>query len=133
MENRLTETQFAHLADELHLALLQSIPDGMCFIDLGGTVRFWNDAAEQISGFSIAEAVCSMHSGDVFSLNSSDGELIDLLQFPEVTAECAQPHTAFLRHKDGHHIPVVVRLIPVLTVSGEPFGVLYLFSASNGV
>lgn len=124
-----TDLPFSNLADELHLALLQSVPDGMCFIDLGGAVRFWNDAAEQISGFSIAEAVCAAYAGDVYSLNSADGEPIGLISFADVTPEWTQPHSAFLRHKDGHHLPVAIRVVPVSTGSGEPFGVLYLFSS----
>lgn len=46
---RLTDSDFAHLADGL--------ADGLVIADGEGTIRFWNDAATRIFGWSAAEAV----------------------------------------------------------------------------
>ncbi|MEO8099763.1 MAG: PAS domain S-box protein [Acidobacteriota bacterium] len=113
--------------EEIHLALLQALPDGMCFTDLRGTVRFWSGAAEQITGFSVAEAVCAQHPEDVFFLSDPDGQATRHIETGIDT-----PGNYFLRHKDGHSVPVLVRRLPVSRLNGEPMGLLHLFTLPAG-
>jgi len=116
--------------EEIHLALLQAIPDGMCFMDLNGSVRFWNDAAETVSGFSIAEAVCAPRGEDVLFITDSDGRRVN----PHLVVAGAvdgKPGIHFLRHKDGHHLPILLRRVAVRTRNHEPMGVLSLFARSE--
>jgi diguanylate cyclase (GGDEF)-like protein/PAS domain S-box-containing protein len=113
----------------MHLALLQVLTDGMCFLDLHGAIRFWNDAAESISGFSVAEAVCARHAIDVFFLSNTDGQPAALGTDPLAEQGIA---SYFLRHKDGHAVPVIVRRLSVRGQNSLPIGTLVLFMALEG-
>ena len=114
--------------EEIHLALLQALPEAMCFVDTEGAVRFWNERAESITGFSIAEAVCARRLTDVFFLSGADGHPI--LAIPEIDGT-SKPYHYFLRHKDGYSTPVALRRLAVRTQGDHPLGTLLLFGESR--
>ncbi|MEV5608602.1 PAS domain S-box protein [Streptomyces sp. NPDC052225] len=45
----------AHLDPELILGMTDQAPDGIMIIDSAGLIRYWNQGAERIFGFSAAE------------------------------------------------------------------------------
>jgi PAS domain S-box-containing protein len=49
--------QYAGTRNELIEAIAEQAPDAIIFADRDGAIRFWNRAAEQIFGYSSAEAV----------------------------------------------------------------------------
>ncbi len=124
----MTDHNATTTVEEIHLALLQALPDGMCLIDPAGSIRFWNDAAETITGYSIAEAVCASRAIDVFFLSGSDGGPVT----PQESATTALTRSGFIRHKDGHSVPVTVRHISVMGQNHIAIGVLHLFAVSEG-
>jgi diguanylate cyclase (GGDEF)-like protein/PAS domain S-box-containing protein len=118
--------------EELHLILLQAIPDGICFTDLHGSIRFWNDAAEVISGYSPAEAVCAPRVAEVFFVADIDGRAIpaDVLL---TGSPSSLPRSCFLRHKDGHYLPIILRQSPVGRLDQQYAGLLHMFSATESL
>lgn len=115
--------------EEIHLALLQAISEGICFTDFHNRIRFWNDAAVAISGFSNAEAVCSRQIQDVFFLSGIDGRPA---QLPAVAQQVERGSMGYyLRHKDGHAVPVIVQRLSVRMQGQLPMGILNLFRVSE--
>jgi len=117
-------------SEEIHLALLHALPDGLCFTDSRGAIRFWNDTAEAISGFSAAEALCAREAADVFFLSNADGQPINL---PGESLNGQSAAIFFLRHKDGHSVPVTIRRLSVTGQNSMPMGTVFIFTASAGV
>jgi PAS domain S-box-containing protein len=108
--------------EELHLAVLQALPEGMCFVDLRGAIRIWNVGAGEITGFSAAEAVCARSVTEVFFLSGPDGQpLLTVVDFDDGAI-------AYLRHKDGHSFPVAVWRLSVRTQDEAPMGTLIRFT-----
>ena len=118
----------SELPETLHLAILNTLPEGLCFIDLKGRIRFWNRAAEQISGFTAAEAMSSRKIDQVLSYSDSEGHPIAPASF-ELAQTMERSNDSFIRHKNGFHLPVRLRKLPLLSDVGAPLGVIDVFTS----
>ena len=95
----MTDTDFAYL-------LLESMADGVFTIDNKGQISSWNPSMERITGYQAEEAIgqsCSM-----IGFDKCFGE-----SCPTGIKECGiykkgniDGKECFLKHKDGHDIPV---------------------------
>jgi diguanylate cyclase (GGDEF)-like protein/PAS domain S-box-containing protein len=114
--------------------LLEEVEEGVYFTDGNRQITFWNKGAQRISGYS---------SGDVLGRKCSDNILIhiDELGEPLCTGLCPLARTladritrqadVFLHHKDGHRIPVRMRVFPILDDRQQVSGAAELFSDST--
>ena len=75
------------LADDLYLALLHSLSEGMCFLDPKGAIRFWNRAAEEISGFTATEALGARKLDDILSYCDETGHAMTVAPVIETLAD----------------------------------------------
>jgi diguanylate cyclase (GGDEF)-like protein/PAS domain S-box-containing protein len=122
------------LADDLYLALLHSLSEGMCFLDPRGAIRFWNRAAEEISGFTATEALGARKLDDVLSYCDETGHAMTVAPVIETLADRKErTGRLFLRHKDGHRLPVRTRTILVRSVTGVLLGAMDLFQSFGDV
>lgn len=111
--------------------LLDSLFDGVYFVDLERKISYWNQGSENLTGYSAAEAV-GRHCYDNF-LAHVDGK-----GCPLCTGGCPLSQTmqdgerreaeVFLRHKSGHRLPVCVRAAPLRSPSGNIVGAVEVFS-----
>ena len=100
-----------HLID-----LMENLYEGMYIVDRDCRVLYWNRGAEIITGYSYKE---------VLGRKCSDGILSHIDEKGNVMCEKACPlkmsildgkvheAEAFLKHKDGHRVPVSVRTFPI--------------------
>lgn len=94
-------------------------------------IRFWNKAAEAISGFRADEVVgkpCSYNilthvDGEGNSLCSGNCPLSTVLSGGENRED-----EIYLHHREGHRIPVSVRVSPIYDGNGNIIGAAELFS-----
>ena len=105
---------FKKLAEHMH--------EGVFSVDPEGAIRFWNRSAERITGFS-AQEVLSMTDGDL--LHPTDAAMET--EPPSCTATFCD-HRVHFRHRNGHRIPVRLRVIPVDGADGKPAGSVRIFS-----
>ena len=97
--------------------ILQSLPDAVIVVDLHGSVVFWNSMAEQIAGYRADELLgrecpggllqnvnqCSPNScrpGCSAHVRLNDGQRREMV--------------TYIRHRDGHLVPLHVKLSPVM-------------------
>lgn len=111
---------------DIYSAIIESFDDGVYFIDTDQKIRIWNAAAEKITGYpakSVTGKSCPDNCPDPVGF---DGALLCMGGCPiSLTFEDGGTHEAevFIRHKQGHRIPVSMKSLPVKE-NGELIGVL---------
>ncbi len=114
--------------------VLDSLCVGVYMVDRDKKITYWNQAAAEISGFS---------SDEVRGQRCSDGILVhidragmDLCQFAcpleRALFEGKQSKDeVYLRHKDGHRIPVSVCIAPLIDADGQVVGCSQAFTRNT--
>jgi diguanylate cyclase (GGDEF)-like protein/PAS domain S-box-containing protein len=119
--------------EPLHLALLDSLPEGVWFADRQGIVRFWSKRAEAITGFAVNE-VLGVPFHDILSYCGETGEPVALVPLRETLDDRLERHAhLFLLHKQGHRIAVEVETTPVRSATGEVIGAREILRESQHV
>ncbi|MGB7848529.1 MAG: diguanylate cyclase, partial [Candidatus Acidiferrum sp.] len=114
-----------------HAKLLDSIFDGVYFVDAERKITYWNRGSESLTGYSASEVV-GRHCYDNFLVH------VDETGCALCTNACPLTSTildgqrreaeVFLRHKLGHRVPVSVRVAPITDASGRIIGAVEVFS-----
>ncbi len=116
--------------------ILDSLHDGLYFVDRDRKITYWNKAAERISGFAAEEVVGYSCADNILTHVDADGNCLCLGRCPLVaTMEDGQPREAvvYLHHRDGHRIPVSVRSSVLTDERGEVIGAVELFTDLSGL
>ncbi|OFW62112.1 MAG: hypothetical protein A2133_05425 [Actinobacteria bacterium RBG_16_64_13] len=121
-------------SERLYQAILENISDGVYFCDRDKRVTYWNRGAERITGYS-AEQLRGSSCSDGILMHVDDrgaalcnkgcplsGTLADGL--PRETQ-------AYLHHRSGHRIPVLLRTSAIIGPGGEVEGVVETFTDNS--
>ena len=122
--------------NEFYWTLLDTLKDGVYFADRKRKVTYWNKAAEVITGY---------RSGEILGIHCSDNILVHIDEEGNnlCTGECplarsmetGKPYEKkiFLHHKDGHRVPVLVRVSPVYGANKKDIvGAVEIFTDLSG-
>ncbi len=114
--------------------LLNSLTDGVYFMDMNRTVTYWNKAAERLSGYA-AEEVLGNSCGDNLLRHVDENGKHLCAQGCPMTATIVdgkvREASVFMHHKYGHRVPVFVRSSPMRDEFGKIIGAVEVFS-DNG-
>jgi len=115
---------------EICRGILESLPAGLCVVDLEKTIVLWSDGAERITGRLRHEVVG--HSCISETLLHCDQPGCEFCREDCPVARAMKTsHSAeangFLHHKAGHEIPVRVRAVPVHNQHGSIVGAVETF------
>ncbi|MBU0673859.1 MAG: sensor domain-containing diguanylate cyclase [Proteobacteria bacterium] len=111
--------------------IVNTLHDGLYFVDRQRTITYWNQSAERISGFCSAEVVGRACSDNILTHVDEHGTCLCLEGCPlAATMEdgILREATVYMHHKDGHRIPVSVRTSPLLDDFGQIIGGVELFT-----
>ncbi|GEM_PF-2512779 len=111
--------------------ILESIFDGLYLVDLQRKIHYWNRAAERITGFARDEVMGTSCADDVLVHVTADGCSLCRSGCPlSAVMDDGEPREAevFLHHKQGHRLPVSVRVSPLRDIEGNITGGIELFS-----
>jgi diguanylate cyclase (GGDEF)-like protein/PAS domain S-box-containing protein len=111
--------------------VVESIAEGVYFLDLEGRIAFWSKGAERITGYSKEEAIGTLCSDSLLRHIDDKGRELCIDGCPMLAAmEDCQPMEAevFLHHKDGHRVPIIVHASPILGKAGKAIGAIEIFS-----
>lgn len=111
--------------------ILENLHDGVYFTDLDRRITFWNRAAEKITGFPGGEVIGSCCHDNILVHVDRDGNSLCRGRCPlAATMEDGVSREAevYLHHKDGHRVPVSVRVSPMRDSLGNIVGGVELFS-----
>ena len=114
--------------------LLDHLAEGVYFTDLERRILYWNQAAENLTGYpadDVLGAFC--HDRILQHVDDNDKPLCDdrcpVRQAME--AETTVSIRAFLAHRDGHRLPVQIRVSPVFTEQGKLVGAVEIFADAS--
>jgi diguanylate cyclase (GGDEF)-like protein/PAS domain S-box-containing protein len=115
--------------------IVDNLYDGLYFVDCDRVITYWNSAAERITGYSADEVVGSNCRDNI--LNHVDGNGVNLclnLCPLAATINDGTPREAnvYLHHKDGHRVPVSVRVSPLFDNAGHVIGGVEVFTDLSG-
>lgn len=111
--------------------ILDSLHDGLYFVDPQRRITYWNKGAERITGFLAKEVVGKCCRDNILTHVDGDGRPLCLIGCPlSGTFEDGQDREAevYLHHKDGHRIPVLVRISSLHADDGSLVGGIELFT-----
>ena len=116
---------------DFYKSLLDEISDGVYFVNSDRVITYWNKAAEELSGYTAQEVIGRHCSDDILVHIDDKGTSLCLMGCPLAsTIEDAMPHEAhiFLKHKNGHRVPVYVRVKPLRDENDNVIGGVETFS-----
>ena len=116
---------------EFFRTLLDNFHDGVYFVDAERRITYWNRGAERISGYATDEVVGSFCFNEILMHVDCAGTRLCHNGCPlAATLADGGPREAdvFLHHKDGHRVPVRVRVAPVRDGTGRVTGAVETFS-----
>ncbi|TFG90368.1 MAG: diguanylate cyclase [Syntrophobacterales bacterium] len=115
---------------EFYKSLLDNLYDGVYFLDQERSIRYWNKGAERITGYSRSEVEGFRCQDNILMHVDSEGASLCQTRCPaRKTMDGGIPAEAevFLHHKNGHRIPVNVRVTPIRDESGAIVGAVEIF------
>jgi PAS domain S-box-containing protein len=117
---------------ELFKSFSDALPYGVCIVDLQGKIIYWNLAAEVVTGYMGHEVLGRAYRVDLLvhcegAHTAAQCPVTEVLRNGKgVVADL------FLRHQDGHRIPVHVFAFALRDSMGEMRGVGEVFEPSPG-
>lgn len=110
---------------------LNNLNDGIYLLDHDRRITFWNKGAERITGFSEAEVIGRKCSDNLLIHIDEQGLSLCKDFCPaEQTLRDGNIRNleAYLHHKEGYRLPVVLHTLPIPNKDGSAAGVVELFS-----
>jgi len=119
------------LRTDFFKALLDNFYDGVYFVDSDRRITYWNKGAERISGFNRSEVIGSHCCDELLIHVNAEGVLLCGGLCP-TSATLADGEVrdvdVFLHHKEGHRVPVRVRVAPVQDAHKSIIGAVEVFT-----
>ena len=114
--------------------LLDHIAEGVYFTDRERRILYWNYAAENLTGYAADDVLGAFcYDGILQHVDENDQPLCDAgcpvkqAMDTEVTVSIR----AFLAHRDGHRLPVQIRVSPVFTEQRKLVGAVEVFADAS--
>lgn len=118
-----TEKSYKRILDNLH--------DGLYFVDSQRRITYWNKGAERITGFLAEEVVGKCCRDNILTHVDGEGRPLcfDGCPLAGTLGDGADREAeVYLHHKDGHRIPVLVRISSLRGDDGSLLGGIELFT-----
>ncbi len=129
---RVPETQV--FDDAFHKSLVDHLSDGVYYVDRRRCILYWNHGAERITGFDAAEVVGRRCSDGILAHVDDAGRQLCQALCPlvaSVRADEPRELEVWLRHHDGHRVPVRVRTAPIHDADGRVTGAVEVFDDAS--
>jgi len=119
--------------EKMYFEIISNIRDGVYFVDADRRLTFWNKAAEDITGYTAEEMIGKRCQDSRLQHIDAEGRSICALGCPLYAAlddGQQRRHDVFIRHKDGHRIPIRVDIIPMME-DDDTSGAIEIFTPNS--
>ncbi len=114
--------------------ILDNLYDGVYIVDRDRRIRYWNKAAEELTGYTSGELLGSCCNDNILNhvdetgnkLCTEDCPLIEAINGVDIDET-----KVFLHHRNGHRVPTLVKAIPYRDSRGEVVGAIEIFSENS--
>ncbi len=111
--------------------IVENLHDGLYFVDQNRIITYWNKAAELISGFAAEEVLGKPCSDNILTHVDSEGNSLcsEMCPLAATIADGINRETEiYMHHKNGHRIPVSVRVSTLTDKDDNVIGGIELFT-----
>lgn len=111
--------------------IIENLHDGLYFVDQRRVITYWNKAAEKITGFKAEEVIGHSCADNILTHISCHGENLctGICPLAKTMVDGLQREVeVYLHHKDGHRIPISIRVSTLTNDDGEVIGGIELFT-----
>lgn len=114
--------------------LLDNLYEGIYYVDLKKTIKYWSSGAKRITGYSSDEVLGKRCSENILKPQNLDGKemcktnciLTDTLKTRSFTQT-----EMYITHKDGHKVLIALRVAPMFDHTGKIVGITQIFTDSK--
>ena len=120
-----------NMNDKFYKEILNSLQDGIYYLDRDRVITYWNRGAEQISGYSADQVIGkSCHDNLLNHVTDKGLELCKDHCPMAATMLDGKPRKAYLylHHADGHRVPVQIQSAAIHDENGSIIGAVETFS-----
>ncbi len=124
-------TAFSGTMDSFYRNLLDGLSDGVYFVDRELRITYWNRGAEQITGYAAEEVIGKRCSDNLLIHVDEKGRQLCFTGCPLQATLCDNARRradVYLSHKEGHRVPVNVRVAPIAGPDGTVIGAVEVFT-----
>lgn len=114
--------------------LLDNLYDGVYFVDRDRRITYWNKGAERFTGYATTEVLGTHCSDDILMHVDDKGTILCKGKCPlsETMSDGIERESeVYFHHKEGHRVPVSIRVTPVRGSGGEIVGAVEIFSDNS--
>jgi len=121
--------------EHFYKKLLDNLSDGVYFVDRERKITYWNKGSEKITGYTRSEVTGTCCYDNILSHVNNEGKPLCL------DGKCPLAKTIedgklreaelFFRHKDGHRVPILVKIAPIKSSHGRIIGAVEVFSDNS--
>jgi diguanylate cyclase (GGDEF)-like protein/PAS domain S-box-containing protein len=122
------------LDTSFYKALVENLFDGVYFVDTDNRITFWNKGAERITGYAENEVKGSRCSDNILRHIDDSGNELCINGCPLAATRgdgIMREVNVYLHHKEGHRVPVSVRVSPMYDSDGRITGAVEIFSDNS--
>ncbi|MCF7935605.1 MAG: sensor domain-containing diguanylate cyclase [Synergistales bacterium] len=119
---------------DLYKRMLDTLYDGVYVVDTERKIHYWNMGAERITGYRRDEVYGRHCSDNILVHVDNEGNNLCLGMCPlAFTLQDGKMREAdvYLHHKEGHRVPVSIRISPIEDDKGEIIGAVEIFSNNS--
>ncbi len=114
--------------------LLDNLYDGVYFVDRSRLITYWNKAATNITGYTCADVMGKGCFDNILVHADDNGNSLCNSDCPlQATIKDGKSReiNAFLKHKDGHRLPVLIKVNAIHDANGSIIGAIQSFNDNS--
>jgi diguanylate cyclase (GGDEF)-like protein/PAS domain S-box-containing protein len=122
------------LDDKIYKQMLDNLGEAVYFVDTRREILYWNQAAEALTGFASGDVIHHFCYENI--LQHVDEQMRPLCEGRCPLLVCIETGRAvekrvFLSHRNGHRVPVNVKVFPITDGMGAIIGAVEVFSDAS--
>lgn len=114
--------------------LLENLYDGVYYVNEAQKIIFWNKSAEKITGYSKEEVLHFKCSENILKHINDEGDELCVKGCPlkrTLSDGKIREDDVYLHHKNGHRVPVSIRVAPIKDENNKTLGAVEIFSENS--